>query len=315
MPGSTVLRLTDPYEYQAAMGRAEAQKSIITGSGSYLSELTLVDLHCVGLQQGRLALPRIVHAAPSRSLCNIGFPTADNQARVTFNGIEAPQSCLSFYCPGAEYVVAASAECAWGGISLTPDTLVSTSQALLGYEVTPPKATKLICAPSAMMARLLSLHEAASRLAAMVPDIIRHHEVARAIEQELLHALVGCLADAETIENPRTNRHGIMRRFQELIEANQNEPMYLAEVCAAIGTTERTLRNACGDYLGMSPQRYLWLRRMNQARRALATANAASASVSTIANDHGFAELGRFAVAYRELFGESPSETLRKVPN
>jgi AraC-like DNA-binding protein len=62
----------------------------------------------------------------------------------------------------------------------------------------------------------------------------------------------------------------------------------------------------------MSPKRYLWLRRMNLARRALRRADPESTTVTEIATNYGFWELGRFSVAYRSLFGESPSTALRR---
>jgi AraC-like DNA-binding protein len=62
----------------------------------------------------------------------------------------------------------------------------------------------------------------------------------------------------------------------------------------------------------MGPIRYLTLRRMHLARRALLGADASKTNVTRIVTDHGFWELGRFSVAYRALFGESPSETLRR---
>jgi AraC family ethanolamine operon transcriptional activator len=54
---------------------------------------------------------------------------------------------------------------------------------------------------------------------------------------------------------------------------------------------------------------------MNVVRRALSLADPTAKTVTEIANDHGFAELGRFAGAYRNLFGEAPSMTLRRMPD
>jgi AraC-like DNA-binding protein len=165
------------------------------------------------------------------------------------------------------------------------------------------------------MARLLQLHEATSKLAATVPDILAHPEVARAIEQELIRAMIACLADPTALENCRPARQAVMRRFHQVIEANQDEPLYLGDICAAVGVSERTLRSLCSEYLGMSPHRYLWLRRMNLVRRALILADPIATTVTMIANDYGFGELGRFAVAYRQLFEETPSRTLCRPPD
>jgi AraC-like DNA-binding protein len=54
------------------------------------------------------------------------------------------------------------------------------------------------------------------------------------------------------------------------------------------------------------------LRRMHLVRRALLRAESSETSVTRIATDHGFWELGHFAVAYRALFGEAPSASLRQ---
>ena len=95
--------------------------------------------------------------------------------------------------------------------------------------------------------------------------------------------------------------------------ANLHEPLYMAELAAQVGASYWMLRDCCLEYLGMSPKRYLWLRRMHLARRALRYANADRTTVTEIATDYGFWELGRFSVAYRTLFGETPSTTLHRA--
>ena len=61
----------------------------------------------------------------------------------------------------------------------------------------------------------------------------------------------------------------------------------------------------------MGPIRYLALRRMNLVRRALLRADPSKATVTRVITEHGFWEFGRFR-SPTALFGESPSETLRR---
>jgi AraC-like DNA-binding protein len=120
------------------------------------------------------------------------------------------------------------------------------------------------------------------------------------------------LGDADQGFVPNPNHRVVLARLEELLVEKAGEPLHLPEICAAIGTPERTLRAVCQKHLGMSPTGYLWLRRMHLARRALLMADAATATVTSIATSLGFWELGKFSVAYRSLFEEPPSATLRR---
>jgi AraC-like DNA-binding protein len=87
----------------------------------------------------------------------------------------------------------------------------------------------------------------------------------------------------------------------------------MPELCVEIGVPERTLRLCCAEFLGMSPSRYLRLRRLNMVRTELRRADPATARVAEIARRYQFSELGRFAATYRAVFGEMPSDTLRRI--
>jgi len=77
-----------------------------------------------------------------------------------------------------------------------------------------------------------------------------------------------------------------------------------------LGVSLRTLEYTCKSLLNVSPQRYLTCLRLHCARREI-RAFAGSRSVMDIALKWGFSHLGRFSIAYRELFGEPPSRTMR----
>ena len=87
--------------------------------------------------------------------------------------------------------------------------------------------------------------------------------------------------------------------------------MPLSRLCRVVGVGERTLRNAFYAVHGMGPKRWMLIERLEGVRRALSETRSAPLTVTDVASDHGFSELGRFAGSYREAFGETPSETLR----
>jgi transcriptional regulator GlxA family with amidase domain len=165
-------------------------------------------------------------------------------------------------------------------------------------------------------ARLRRLHAQACRLAETKPRILAHPEVARAIEQGLIQALVTCLTAAKVQEDGADNRHyaGIMVRFEEVLAEHLGRPLHMPELCELIGVTARTLRSCCAGFLGMSPSRYVLLRRLKRVRVALRDGSLETADVAELARGYGFTELGGFAGAYQAAFGEAPSTTLRRAP-
>ena len=146
--------------------------------------------------------------------------------------------------------------------------------------------------------------------------MLAHPEVARALEQGIIHALMICLQTARAAGNGLARQHHrrIMIRLEELLAEHLSQPLRIPQLCELIGVGDRTLRSCCAEFLGVSPSRYLLLRRLKQARIALREADPATASVAEIARACGFTQLGRFAGVYQSAFGETPSATLRRLP-
>jgi AraC-like DNA-binding protein len=103
-----------------------------------------------------------------------------------------------------------------------------------------------------------------------------------------------------------------LKRALEHLGEHHNQPVYLLELCRTLGVSARTLELLFKRNLGVSPMRYLKLRRLQQAQTRLRAADPHQSYVKSVALEAGFWDLGRFAVEYRRLFKESPSATLRK---
>ena len=104
----------------------------------------------------------------------------------------------------------------------------------------------------------------------------------------------------------------LFRRARQLADDMDRLPN-IAMLAATLRVSMRTLEKAFVSATGLPPKQYFLHRRLNRARQALLAADPFGGdSVTSVAVGLGFIELGRFAVRYRQFFGETPSQTLQR---
>lgn len=95
------------------------------------------------------------------------------------------------------------------------------------------------------------------------------------------------------------------------ITGTTTSPVTITELCAIANVSRRTLQYSFDTILGVSPQRFIRITRLNQVRRELSDPHQTRA-ITDIAFNYGFYHPGLFAQNYKLLFGENPSITLQR---
>ena len=128
---------------------------------------------------------------------------------------------ILFYGRDASHYLTTSTNSHWAAMSLSPAHLAAAGLALVGRELSAPDSTRVLRPEPNRMAQLRRLYGAATHLAKTAPEILTHPEVARAVEQALIPAMVDCLTDAEEVEiGSGSLRHmAVMARFEEWLAA------------------------------------------------------------------------------------------------
>jgi AraC-like DNA-binding protein len=286
-----------------------------TGAGRFAAMARRVNLHRLQMQGLQETLPRILDGEISTGRHGVSFYMEPGPPIFSL-GAEVGYGELGLHNSRSIICHRLSGPTRWGSVSLPLEDWQEIGVALVGRDLTPSPDLPTITPPRAAMERLRRLHAAAIRLGEHAPELITNPEAARGLEQELIQAVVDCLGalPAEEGTNAHRRHATIIRRFRNALEGTANRAVYVPQLCAKIGVSERMLRKCCEEHFGMGPKRYLFLRRMYLANQGLRRSTPGDTSVTDVATEFGFWELGRFAVAYRSLFGESPSATLRQMP-
>jgi AraC-like DNA-binding protein len=312
MPGSRASVFGEAEDFEAALSADGVAGLLITGRGQFRALLTQVRLGGFQLAAVEEKLARIAFVAVPTGMVLVAFPI-DGGPSPVWGGIEIRTGEMITFGPGQRLHARTVGPSHWGAIYAPDHQLAQYGRALTGARFAVPAAARWRT-PRAAVKQLRDLHRAAIRMAEARAGALTDLQAAYGLEQQLLHELIECLSQGVEEEAATGRRHrDILAQFEHLLAAEPILPM--ARISAALGASERSLRQCCKEHLGMGPSRYRYLRAMQQVHRALGSGNPDAAGVSEVARQYGFYALGRFAARYRALYGELPSVTLRRASN
>jgi AraC family transcriptional regulator, ethanolamine operon transcriptional activator len=183
-----------------------------------------------------------------------------------------------------------------------------------------PRGVEALQAEAAMVRRLFDWGIRLVRMAALQPSLFNERKEARAAAQvemiEMILTTLGSSTDFK-LSRPDQVHHSqalIVKAAEDYALSHTDDRVYVGDLCRAAATSERALEYAFKNVLGLTPVAYLTRLRLHRVRRALLAATHGSATVSALALDWGFWHFGDFSRAYKDCFGELPSETLRRTP-
>jgi AraC-like DNA-binding protein len=146
-------------------------------------------------------------------------------------------------------------------------------------------------------------------------DIGQNPLVGRHLEGLVLDGLLLGQPHSHSGTATRESRSGpaaAISRAVELIEDRPSEPWTTVRLAAEVHLSVRALQAGFRRHLAATPMIYLRQVRLRRAREALEAADRDATTVRAVAVGLGIWHMSRFAAAYREAFGEAPSDTLNR---
>ena len=126
----------------------------------------------------------------------------------------------------------------------------------------------------------------------------------------LLHMAFESGAICGAQDTPLEATDQVLEKAEAYIRANLGEQIGLADLVTVSDTSASSLLRAFRIHRGTTPMKYVKQIRLESAQRTLLAAKTGLTTVTEVAMDHGFFQLGRFSADYKLAFGELPSDTL-----
>jgi AraC-like DNA-binding protein len=233
-----------------------------------------------------------------------------------FLGIDMAADGFSVYGPGTAHVGRVQSESEITMLVFSADRVAASFNSLAG---TPgagmPIGFQAINPPAGSRQRFNDYLSTMFTQARRDSEFLGNPAVLSEIEGRLLE--IACVTAAHLGTHAQRqplrcrNRTRVVKRSWEIVNQNRQSPVSLEMLCSENNVSLRTLEYAFLEIAGINPNLFLRIHRLHISRGAMVRGEARFVKEAAYAG--GFFHLGRFSVDYREVFGESPVQTLRRI--
>jgi AraC-like DNA-binding protein len=147
------------------------------------------------------------------------------------------------------------------------------------------------------------------------PDTAHQPLIVAGLAPLLAGALLECYPSNVT-EQDLANEPALPETLKDavsFIHRRAGADVSINDVAAAVHLTPRAVQYLFRRQLGTTPTEYIRRVRLSRAHQELLSGTPSTTTVTEIAQRWGFAHTGRFAVLYRQTYGQSPHTTLRHM--
>lgn len=317
-PAVTVAEISDPTAVNAGIELID-QDAMQLESVRLRARRVIVRLDTASVVFHSTNLPVRTRTSAHKGL--LAYVTFGRQAHGTVNGLPVRPGLLLAVAPETEVRFVTGA--GWESITfLLPRQEISTHLAVRQREseFRSPHGVETLQVYAAGVSSLFGWGKRLVDTAARQPALFdgRKNELG-AVRVELIETLLATLGAAEALAPTRNERtrqaHSvIVKTAEDYALSRIGEPLYVTDLCRAAAASERALEYAFKEVMGLTPVTYLIRLRLHRVRQALLAANHGSTTVSSEALNWGFWHFGEFSRAYKECFGELPSNSLQRKP-
>jgi AraC family transcriptional regulator, ethanolamine operon transcriptional activator len=318
---------------QPAVTVVEISDPTAVGAGIELIEQDAVQLQPMSLRARRvivrLGASAVVFYSTNRRVRTrssarrglLAYVTFGPKANGTVNGLQVSDGLMLAAAPDAEASFVADAGYESITFMLSPDEIrghLAARQRDSEFRV--PRGVEMLQVDRDHARKLFGWGKRLVDAAARRPELFNEREIERnAAHVELVEILLGVLGGAHDFEPSHSDRTRqaqtlVVKIAEEFALSQSEDHLYVSDLCRVAGVSERTLEYAFKEVMGLTPVTYLIRLRLHRVRRALLAATQGSTTVSTEALNWGFWHFGEFSRAYKDCFGELPSDTLRRNP-